>query len=255
MIWKTIAIVTLVFLGLYLLVLIMRRFVSIGKNKSADRFFSLYKTVHDAVSAIEGVAEEYHNRTGGVSGAVSHKKRIVVSSALAFSRKKLEELSPEKQFLLALREKAEEAHRSITKAIEIAERSGSGEYIAQVKKCAEMLEQILASGNEVTISDALRTIATITKQANIIAEMEVKETSGREYTHYEILGISCNASTNQIGKAHRKLAAKFHPDQFIWATDEYRAEIEEKMRRINEAHDVLSNPEKKREYDSTIGGA
>lgn len=255
MIWKAIVLVTLVFLGLYLLILIMRRFISIGKGESADRFFSLYKNVHDAVSAIGGVVEEYYRRTEKIHGAADYKKRIIVDSALKFSRKKLDEISPKEQFLLVLREKAEKAHRALNRAKEIAEKSGSDELITQVEKCRETFEQILASGENTTISDALRTIATVTKQANTIAEMEIEETSNQEKTHYEILGIYSDASIEQISKTYRNLAAKFHPDQFTWATEEFKAEMEEKMKRVNEAYEVLSNSEKRREYDATMGGA
>ncbi len=60
---------------------------------------------------------------------------------------------------------------------------------------------------------------------------------------YETLGVSENASADEIKKAYRKLARKYHPD--INKTDE----AQEKFKEINAAYEVLSDPEKKAQYD------
>lgn len=255
MIWKTIAIVALVFLGLYLLILIMRRFVSVGKNKSADRFFTLYKVAHDVVSAVEGAAEEYCHRTEStLETGARRKRRLIINSALAFSRKKLDELSPEKQFLLALKEKADEASYALELAREAAEKGSSEEHLTYIEACEQELARILASGNEIEITEALRAIETITAQANTIAEMGIEETPKQEDTYYEVLGIPRDASIELINKAYRILASKFHPDLFLQATEKFKAEMSERMSKINEAHEVLSDIKKKSVYDVTIGG-
>ncbi|SPL71004.1 DnaJ C-terminal domain-containing protein [Acinetobacter stercoris] len=61
--------------------------------------------------------------------------------------------------------------------------------------------------------------------------------------YYEELGVSRTATPEEIKKAYRKLARKYHPD----VSKEENAE--EKMQAINVAYDTLSNDEKKKEYD------
>jgi len=62
--------------------------------------------------------------------------------------------------------------------------------------------------------------------------------------YYEVLGLTKNASEEDIKKAFRKLALKYHPDK-----NQGDKEAEEKFKEINEAYQVLSDPEKKSTYD------
>ncbi|WP_323789555.1 J domain-containing protein [Psychroserpens sp.] len=62
--------------------------------------------------------------------------------------------------------------------------------------------------------------------------------------YYKILGISKNASDGDIKKAYRKLARKYHPD--LNPNDKV---AEKKFKEINEANEVLSNPENRKKYD------
>src|SRR5258706_15192239 len=62
--------------------------------------------------------------------------------------------------------------------------------------------------------------------------------------YYATLGVSREATPEEIKKAFRKLARQYHPDT---ATDKKIAE--EKFKEINEAHEVLSDPEKRKKYD------
>ena len=66
--------------------------------------------------------------------------------------------------------------------------------------------------------------------------------SKRDY--YEVLGVSKSASDDEIKKAYRKLAIKYHPDK-----NPGNKEAEEKFKEINEAHDVLSDKQKRARYD------
>ena len=65
--------------------------------------------------------------------------------------------------------------------------------------------------------------------------------SKRDY--YEVLGVSHNATEEELKKAFRHLALEYHPDR------NKKADAEERFKEINEAYQVLSNPEKRTAYD------
>ncbi len=66
---------------------------------------------------------------------------------------------------------------------------------------------------------------------------------------YERLEVSEKASKEVIDKAYRVLAKKYHPDL---QKQEEKQEAEKKMKQINEAYDILSNEEKRKEYDAKL---
>ena len=65
--------------------------------------------------------------------------------------------------------------------------------------------------------------------------------------YYNILGVKKEATEQEIKKAYRKLAATYHPDK-----NPGNKEAEEKFKEINEANEVLSDPKKRKQYD-TLG--
>ena len=62
--------------------------------------------------------------------------------------------------------------------------------------------------------------------------------------YYEVLGVSKTATDEEIKKAYKKLARKYHPDM-----NPGDKEAEEKFKEVNEANEILSDPEKKARYD------
>ena len=61
--------------------------------------------------------------------------------------------------------------------------------------------------------------------------------------YYEVLGVAKNASDDEIKKAYRKLAKEYHPDR------NKSPDAETKFKEISEAYEILSDPQKRAQYD------
>lgn len=72
--------------------------------------------------------------------------------------------------------------------------------------------------------------------------MMIPNMAKRDY--YDILGVSRTASADEIKKAHRKLVRQYHPD-----VNKNNPSAEEKFKEVQEAYDILSDPQKRQNYD------
>lgn len=67
--------------------------------------------------------------------------------------------------------------------------------------------------------------------------------------YYEILGVSKDATQEELKKKYRKLSLQYHPDRQQGKSEEEVAESEKKFKEVVEAYDILKDPEKRRHYD------
>src|SRR5881227_3402379 len=80
--------------------------------------------------------------------------------------------------------------------------------------------------------------------SNITIGQTIMTTSFDYKDYYKILGVDKKATEKEIRQAYRKLARKYHPD-----VNPGDKAAEEKFKEINEANEVLSDPEKRKKYD------
>jgi len=67
-------------------------------------------------------------------------------------------------------------------------------------------------------------------------------------TYYDVLGLPVTATEQEIGSAYRSLAVKYHPD-----TSPDAGHSIEEFKNVTEAHEILSDPQKRRRYDEEAG--
>jgi DnaJ family protein C protein 7 len=83
----------------------------------------------------------------------------------------------------------------------------------------------------------------------LIDECKRDEQKAKKKDYYKILGLTNKATPDEIKKAYRKLAPKYHPDKNN-ETPESRKNAEKMFREVSEAYQVLSDPQKRQMVDS-----
>jgi len=82
------------------------------------------------------------------------------------------------------------------------------------------------------------------------AKVALKRAGRKDF--YAILGVAQNADEDEIKKAYKKAALKYHPDRHSSSTEEEKLEAEKKFKEVGEAYECLMDAEKKERYDSGV---
>jgi DnaJ-domain-containing protein 1 len=103
-------------------------------------------------------------------------------------------------------------------------------------------------------TDAKARFLDFREQADLLSipppKEETTEESKKEPTYYEVIGVDPNASQEQIKKAYRDKLKQYHPDIFMNQPEWVREQAEKMSKKLNEAYEVLSDPNRRREYDT-----
>lgn len=63
--------------------------------------------------------------------------------------------------------------------------------------------------------------------------------------HFRVLGVKTNASDDDIKKAYKRLANRYHPDKLLGLNDDEKEQAAGQLQRVKQAYDVLSDPKQK----------
>ena len=70
--------------------------------------------------------------------------------------------------------------------------------------------------------------------------------------YYEILGVTKTSTNEEIKKAYKKKATKYHPDKNVGKSEAEKQKNEEEFKKINEAYETLSDDKKRKAYDESL---
>jgi DnaJ family protein C protein 7 len=87
--------------------------------------------------------------------------------------------------------------------------------------------------------------------AKLLEEAKKQESKAKKRDYYKILDLTNTANENDIRKAYKKLALKWHPDRNNESEESHKI-AEKKFRDISDAYTVLSDPKKKQQYDMGV---
>ena len=109
--------------------------------------------------------------------------------------------------------------------------------------------------NKISYIDAKKHILELRDEIKKLGTSREKTTEKtQKETYYDILGVDCNASQDEIKKAYKKKLKEYHPDHFDHLDYEWvKKNAEEMSKKINMSRDILVDPEKRKQYNRENG--
>ncbi len=164
-------------------------------------------------------------------------------------------------------EKIKAAVTALEEAMANAEKHKSLQAKNFVLECYQELQLISDGlGQQEVFSQVKERIEAIREQAQLIAEAAIFDDDGSDTetsdtgtanlpkkTLYEVLTVERTVTQEEIKKAYRGLVNQYHPDKYEHLAKDLQAQAAERFKEINEAYSVLSDPEKRKEYEQTLG--
>ncbi|MBW2990436.1 DnaJ domain-containing protein [Candidatus Woesearchaeota archaeon] len=200
------------------------------------------------------------------------RSRAGLKDILRFASWKLglvswEYFNPTKAFKGKIGELLKETVVAVKEAEDNALRHGSEKAVEHVGTLIENITCIfkeLEKDEIESVSEIENSLNEIILQARAIAGEEGFEDEGSyreertseertdEKNYYEILMVTRSASDEEIKRAYLFLSKKYHPDLYKHLAEDFYDEAEERFKKINKAHETLSDPKKREQYDQTL---
>mmetsp|Transcript_50586 Transcript_50586/g.56465 ORF Transcript_50586/g.56465 Transcript_50586/m.56465 type:complete len:533 (-) Transcript_50586:61-1659(-) len=219
-------------------------------NKAAFGFFKVLKALEKKKAEADG----YYKKRDFEKAAEAYSEALVMDGCVALYKAKL---YFNRACVNANLRKHAEVVEDCTKALKldseyakaIMRRAASNLLIGGKSECGQAIrdyETAMAlaekKGDELQQKELKKKIRE--------AQVQLKRAGQKDL--YKILNVGKDATEAEIKKAYRKSALKWHPDRHASSTDEKKQEAENIFRDVNLAYEVLSDPEKKKKYNSGV---
>jgi len=244
------------------------RILTNKKEPKEDRTFKAKKNLFDFLMTILRNFRRFME-AGQYGKTTVDPKSVAAASLLDHAINNLNKADPALTVKKAILQQIEETLKVLELAVENATKHRSLEAKTYIGECYQELKLISMSlDQQETFSQIRARIETIRSQAQTMAAAPTFDDAGSDTeagsnpsynapppprkTFYEILGVAKNAAQEEIKKVFRDLASKYHPDKYEHLADDMKQEAARRFTEINEAYQILSNPQKRAEYDQKI---